>query len=50
MDMPSESEAQSAINELTGKELKGRALNVNVARSRTEGRQGGGRRGGRDKY
>ena len=50
VDMPSESEAQSAINELTGKELKGRALNVNVARSRTEGRQGGGRRGGRDKY
>ena len=31
------------INQLNGKELKGRTLNVNEARPRTEGRGGGGR-------
>jgi RNA recognition motif-containing protein len=32
---------------LNGKELKGRTLNVNEARPRSEGRQSGSRRGGR---
>lgn len=49
VEMPSASEAQSAINGMNGKELKGRAVNVNEARPREErgggrGRPGGGRR------
>ena len=50
VDMPSAEEARSAINQLNGKELKGRTLNVNEARPRTEGGrggEGGGRGGGR---
>ena len=50
VEMPSKAEAQSAIDGLNGKELGGRALNVNEARPRPEGRRGGddrGRRGGR---
>jgi RNA recognition motif-containing protein len=50
VEMPSEAEARSAIDGLNGTELKGRALNVNEARPRTEsrgGRGGGGWRGGR---
>ncbi len=46
VEMPSAEEARSAINELNGKEFKGRALSVNEARPRTEGgssRGGGGR-------
>ncbi len=35
MEMPSETEAQSAINGLNGTDLKGRTLNVNEARPRT---------------
>ncbi len=51
VEMPSKAEAQSAIDGLNGKELKGRTLNVNEARSRSKGPQGGrgrgeGRRGG----
>jgi RNA recognition motif-containing protein len=57
VEMASKAEGQSAIDGLNGKELKGRALNVNEARPRTEsrgsgkgygggrGRQGGGRGG-----
>ncbi len=57
VEMASKAEGQSAIDGLNGKELKGRALNVNEARPRTESRgsrggydggrrgQGGGRRG-----
>jgi len=48
VEMPSKAEGQSAIDGLNGKELKGKTLNVNEARSRSEG--GGGRgpgRGGR---
>jgi cold-inducible RNA-binding protein len=57
VEMASKAEGQSAIDSLNGEELKGRALNVNEARPRTEsrgngggyrdgrGRQGGGRRG-----
>ena len=50
VEMPAKSEAQAAINELSGKELKGRTLNVNEARPRSEGGRGGGgggRGGGR---
>ena len=55
VEMPSPDEARSAINDLNGKEFKGRAMNVNEARPRTEGSypRGGGRgfggpsRGGR---
>jgi RNA recognition motif-containing protein len=48
VEMPSRGEAQSAIEGLQGKEIKGRAINVNEARPRTEGRKAGGnRRGGR---
>ncbi len=35
VEMASNSEAQSAINNLNGKELKGRSLTVNEARPRT---------------
>ncbi len=46
MEMPSKAEGQSAIDGLNGKELKGRTLNVNEARPRTESRGGGGGYGG----
>lgn len=44
VEMPSADEAKSAISGLNGKELKGRALNVNEARPRAEGNRGGGGR------
>jgi cold-inducible RNA-binding protein len=51
VEMASNAEGQSAIDGLNGKELKGRTLNVNEARPRTEGRGGrggyGGDKGGR---
>ena len=49
VEMASKAEGQSAIDGLNGKELKGRALNVNEARARTESRRGsgGGYGGGR---
>jgi RNA recognition motif-containing protein len=51
VEMPEEAEAQSAIDGLDGKEMKDRVLKVNKARSRSEGRRGGGRRdGGRSFY
>lgn len=37
VEMPNDSEAQAAIDGLKGKEVKGRALNVNEARPKTEG-------------
>ncbi|MHC4396123.1 MAG: RNA recognition motif domain-containing protein [Planctomycetota bacterium] len=48
IEMPSKQEAEKAIEEMNGKDLMGRALNVNEARPRTErrGGGGGGRRGG----
>jgi RNA recognition motif-containing protein len=46
VEMPSKAEGQSAIEGLNGKELKGRALNVNEARPRTESRGSGGGYGG----
>jgi RNA recognition motif-containing protein len=53
VEMPSKDEAKAAIAGLNGKELKGRALNVNEARPRTERPRGGGGGGGRgrgDRY
>ena len=47
VEMPAKGEAESAINDLNGKELKGRALKVSEARPRSETRRGGGRGGGR---
>lgn len=48
VEMQDNSSAQSAIEGLDGKELKGRAIKVNQARARTEGpRSGGGRGKGR---
>ena len=38
VEMPNNAEAQSAISGLNGKELQGRSLKVNEARSRSEGR------------
>ena len=46
VEMPVKAEAQSAISELNGKELKRRAVIVNEARPRSESRPGRGRRGG----
>jgi RNA recognition motif-containing protein len=52
VEMSNNADAQSAINGLNDKELKGRTLKVNTARPRTENRggrggYGGGKRGGR---
>lgn len=52
VEFPSQADGQSAIDGLNGHELKGRNINVNEARPRTEGRggqggYGGGGRGGR---
>ena len=46
VEMASKAEGQSAIDGLNGKELKGRTLNVNEARPRTESRGGRGGYGG----
>ena len=45
VEMPSKDDAQKAISGLNGSELKGRTLNVNEAKPRTEGGGGGGRGG-----
>jgi RNA recognition motif-containing protein len=53
IEMPERSEAQAAIENLNGKELLGRAMNVSEARPRTDrGRPGGqgGRKGGRPSH
>lgn len=46
VEMADGTQGQSAIQELNGKEIKGRALKVNEARPRTEGGGGGGGGGG----
>jgi RNA recognition motif-containing protein len=47
VEMPDKAEAQTAIENLNGKDLRGREMNVNEARPRTDRggprRQGGGR-------
>jgi len=48
--MQTKAEAQAAINDLNGKELKGQTLKVNEARPRPDNRGGGGRRGGGRRY
>ena len=50
VEMPAKAEAQSAISDLNGKELKEQTLNVNEARPRPDNRRGGGRRGGGRRY
>ena len=49
VEMPSQDEANAAIQALHGTALKGRTLNVNEARPRADGGGGGGRdrRGGK---
>lgn len=47
VEMPSKTEAQAAIAGMNKKDLKGRALNVNEARPKTERPAGGGGGGGR---
>lgn len=42
VEMPAKAEAESAIDGLNGKELKGRSLDVNEARPRRERGGGGG--------
>jgi len=44
VEIPSKQEAQKAIEEMNGKDLMGRAVNVNEARPKTD--RGGGRGGG----
>jgi RNA recognition motif-containing protein len=46
VEMPNKPEAQSAIQALDGKDMKGRNVTVNEARPRTEGPRGGGSRPG----
>ncbi len=41
VEMPSQTEAESAISNLNGKQLDGRTLTVNVAKPRTENRDRG---------
>jgi RNA recognition motif-containing protein len=43
VEMPSKDEAQSAIDSLSGTDLKGQRLNVNEARPRSDNRRSGGR-------
>ena len=50
VEMPNKDEAQSAIEGLNGRELKGRKISVNEARPRSEGSRGGGIRGGGRRY
>jgi len=46
VEMSNNTEAQSAISGLDGKDLKGRSLRVNEARPRTDDRRRGGGGGG----
>jgi len=48
VEMGSDEEAQSAINQINGVELGGRSLTVNEARPKTSGGGGGGYDGGGD--
>ena len=50
VEMPSNDEAQAAMEALNGTDLDGRTLNVNEARPRGERRDGGGGGGGRGGY
>ncbi|MBN2035425.1 MAG: RNA-binding protein [Chitinispirillaceae bacterium] len=50
VEMSTDEEAAAAIAELNGKEVQGRALNVNEARPKAEGGGGRGGRGGRGRW
>ncbi|TET90551.1 MAG: RNA-binding protein [Methanomassiliicoccales archaeon] len=43
VEMPTEEEGKKAMEDLNGKDMKGREVTVNEARPRTERRGGGGR-------
>jgi len=47
IEMPAKAEAESAINDLNGKELKGKTIVVNQARPREDRKDRGGRGGRR---
>jgi len=47
VEMPDQREAETAISQLNGAELNGRAMNVNEARPKPQGGGGGGFGGGR---
>src|SRR5258708_3818244 len=49
VEMPNADEGERAINELSGKEVDGRALTVNEARPKGEGGGSRGGGGGRDR-
>ena len=49
VEMSDDGQAQTAIDEVNGKDFKGRPLRVNQARARTDGPRGGGG-GGRDRF
>jgi cold-inducible RNA-binding protein len=46
VEMPNKNEAQAAIAGVNGKMIKGKSLNVNEARPKTEGSRGAGATGG----
>lgn len=46
VEMSSDDDAQSAIKDLNGKEIEGRAIAVSVAKEKTERSNGGGGYGG----
>ena len=50
VEMPSKTEGQSAIEGLNGTDLKGKVLNVNEARPKTDNRGGGRGQGGGGRY
>jgi len=52
VEMSDKEQAQAAIGAMNGKDLKGRALNVNEARPRSDEGRGGGmrRQGNRPRY
>jgi len=49
VEMPVQAEAQSAIEFLNGKALKGRTITVNEARPHADNRRGKDKKGGRDR-
>ena len=51
VEMSSDNSVQSSIDALNGTEVKGRAINVSIAKERTDDRgSGGGFRGNKNRY
>ena len=50
VEMSSDGSVQSAIDALNGTELKGRAVNVSIAKERSNDRSSGGFSGDRNRY